>query len=649
MKLVGSHIALEYHDLLSGGVTRSTLKKAVVRKSTIWPFFKDSEDSRKLLIFWKDIEEKYRSLIQSVLGNPAEIMSAQLITPYLKCPDADLNVIRAYTDEQGRSLSPEVQLKYTTACSYLNLINCTRAAYTKMGFSTRSEFEAAVIAMIKAHKVELPNHSKSLLRKLKQYREQGAMCMISKKIGNANRVVIDSLQKEWLISAYADHRKPSVEQVYKEYLEQCSDKGWMAANMRSVRRFLADKSTRQIVEVERDPKIWKDKFGYSIHTKKPDAPCALYESDGTKLNLFYRNDKGKVVADLQMYVVVDVASEAMLGYSFGMSEDTALVKNAYRMAIQRTGVLPLQTRYDNGGSHKSAAMSEYISHVSNLHIPAMAYNGQSKYIEGTLGRFQARHLRLFHNFTGMNITTKSDDSRLNTSFLKSNGHLIPDLKGCISQAVEAIEAWNNTVTKRGVSRLEYFSKNQIGRALQEQDRIMLMYDARQEITYRKDGIEMISEGNKLFFEVYRDNMPDLEFHANNVGRKFSIRWNQEDTSHIYLVDPNDGRIVARADRAVEMAGAIHDYTPGMRRELNHRLDFKKQQAQRALDIVHAAKEAQPVELSHSRSFKDELSAAEGNYLAQSVADSAPAPKRQKKQDIMLPDGFEEGKILDDVF
>jgi hypothetical protein len=647
MKFVGNNIALEFEDLLAAGLSYNTLTYAKSQGLNSWKFFKDDSDQRKVLIFWNDLQQKYRELVRKALGEPEQVIAAQMITPYLVCPDKDMTVIRSYTDEQGRYLSPELQLRYTTACAYLNLLNCTKAVYSTIGFPSRNAFESAVITMIRINQVQLPENSKSLLRKLKAYRELGALAVISRKIGNSNRVVLDSLQRTWLISAYSDHRKPSVEQIYNMYIQQCKEMGWPVANLRTIRRFLADSATKQIVDIERDPKLWKDRFAYTIHTKKPDVPGALYESDGTKLNLFYRDDKGKTVAGLQMYVVVDVASEAFIGYSFGMSEDMTQVKNAYRMAIKRGAILPHQTRFDNGGAHKSAVVEEFINQVSSIHFRAQAYNGQSKYIEGIIGRFQQKHLRLFHNFTGMNITAKSDNSRLNTAFLKSNAHLIPSLPDCIAQAVEAFEAWNHTVTKRGVSRIEFFEKNKQGRMLTDHDRVMIMYDTRQEVTYRKDGIELIAEGSKLFFEVCDGDRPDMEFYSNNIGRKFGVRWNPEDTSHIYLTDIESNRIVAKAERATEMVGATLDYHEGSRTALNQRLDLKKQQAARAIDFVTRAKEDYPVELSHSNSYKDALNSAEGEYLVQSINDSPRLPKAAKKKDIMLPDDFVEGRILDD--
>lgn len=650
MKLVNSKIALEFDDLVRGGVNVETLRKASYRDSKNWPFFKDNSDSRKLLIYWQDIEDRYKNQIQAALGDPEELINYETLVPFLSCPKRDALFLSKYTDENGQFLTPAQLSKYTTACAYLNLLDSTKSQYSQLGFTKRAEFEAAIICLIKANQVELPTHPKSLLRKLKSYRELGAMALISKKIGNNNTVVLDSLQKTWLISAYADHRKPSVEQVYNIYLVECAERGWKAASLRRVREVLSDSSIKQIVDIERDPKLWKDRFGFTIKTRKPDVPCALWESDGTKLNLFYRNETGKLMADLQMYIVADIASEAIIGYSFGKSENADLVKKAFRMGLQRSKLLPKQVRYDNGGAHRSAEVSSFIDNLADVNFRSTAYSGQSKYIEGIIGRFQTKHLRLFHNFTGMNITAKSDNSRLNTSYIKSNPHLVPDLPTCIKNAVEALEAWNHSVIKGGLTRIEYFKRNAEGRQLTEQDQVLLMYEPREALTYRKDGLELICAGKKLHYDVYNGDVPDLDFHAENVGRKFAIRWNPEETDHIYLLDQDSNRIIARAERITEMAGSLYDYTEGSRSAINKRLAMKKDQAQRAFDKVYAAKDEFQVELSHSRSYKDALSRAEAEYLSQSIEDSAPMPPKaiKKKQDIMLPEDFQEGRILDDL-
>lgn len=651
MILYNGNIALNWEDLMRGGISENTLKSASYRNSDAWPFF---QLGNRLHILWNDIRDNYRALLENNLGNPYEIVAAEAITPYLVVKDSDRDFIQNYTDEDGRALTLEQQQQYITACAYLSLLdNCTKKTYTSMGFPNRATFEQAFSTLIKTNKVKLPEGRRKQLERLKKYREQGPISVIDGRRGNQNTRVLTTEHQRWLMAAYADHRKPTVEMVYNIYLRHAKEQGWKAASISTVKAFIAKKSTRHIVEIERDPKIWKDKFGYTITTAKPTNPCALYESDGTKLNLFYRERDGKTMAKLQMYIVADIASECIIGYSFGHSENSERVIAAWRMAIARTGLLPVQSRFDNGASHKSALVDGFIKCISDIHFRATAYNGQSKYIEGIIGRFQSQHLRFFHNFTGMNVRAKKDDSRVNESYLKSNPHLIPTKEEAIGQAIAAIEAWNHDTNKKGIVRATIFNNEalNIGRALTEMDKINIFYDERDAITFRKDGITMVHEGESYYYDVYDSSgLPDMDFHIENTNEQFTIKWNPKDLSHIYLLHKKDKRVIACAKQITQIAGAVHDADEGTRTLLNAHLDVKKKQAQRMLDLIAEVKQEHPVELSHGSYYKDALARAESDYLTTSIAEAAPLPMPAKqitptKKDIMLPDGFEEGGEL----
>lgn len=656
MILHNGSIALNWEDLIKGGINEDTLKKASYRNSESWPFF---QLGNRLHILWQDIRESYRTMLENNIGNPYNALAAQVIMPHVVCKDSDREFLQNYTDEDGRSLTLEKQQQYIQACAFLNLLDgMTKPRYQAMGYPRRAAFDEAISSLIKANGVKLPTATCKLIVKLQAYRQQGAIAVIDGRTGNQNTRVLNEEQQRWLMAAYADHRKPTVEVLYNVYLRHCKEVGWKAVSISTVKAFLAKKSTRHIVEIERDPKIWKEKFGYTITTAKPVNPCALYESDGTKLNLFYRESDGRTMAKLQMYIVVDIASECIIGYSFGYSENTERVKAAWRMAIARTGKLPKQSRFDNGASHKSAEVDAFINSISDIHFRSTAYNGQSKYIEGIIGRFQSQHLRFFHNFTGMNVRAKKDDSRVNESYLKSNPHLIPTKEEAIAQAVAAMEAWNHDTNKKGIVRASIFNdeKLNIGRKLTEMDKINIFYDEREsKITRTKDGITMIHEGVEHFFDVHDERgLVDMDFHLSNTNVEFIIKWNPKDISHIYLLDKNDKRVVAKATRIKQIAGSVHDAEEGTRELLNANLDLKKQQAQRMLDLVAELKEENQVKLSHKEYFKDALNRAEGDWLTTSIAEAAPLPKptkritptkENKNTSPFLADDFQEGGEL----
>ena len=62
------------------------------------------------------------------------------------------------------------------------------------------------------------------------------------------------------------------------------------------------------------------KFDRKHSTELPTLANAIWYGDGTKLNLYYRDDEGKVRTTM-VYEVMDAASEVLLGYHISDAED----------------------------------------------------------------------------------------------------------------------------------------------------------------------------------------------------------------------------------------------------------------------------------------------------------------------------------------
>jgi len=85
----------------------------------------------------------------------------------------------------------------------------------------------------------------------------------------------------------------------------------------------------------------------------PRQPGFLWYGDGTKLNLYYRDESGNK-RTINVYEVVDAYSEVLLGYHISEREDYIAQYHAFRMAIQRSGHKPYELVCDNQGGHKKA-------------------------------------------------------------------------------------------------------------------------------------------------------------------------------------------------------------------------------------------------------------------------------------------------------
>mgnify|MGYP000402835731 FL=1 len=95
----------------------------------------------------------------------------------------------------------------------------------------------------------------------------------------------------------------------------------------------------------------------------PGRRDSLWYGDGTKLNLYYRDENGNKCTT-SVYEVVDAYSEVLLGYYISDNEDYIAQYHAFRMAIQTSRHKPYEIVCDNQGGHKKNAALGLFSKIS---------------------------------------------------------------------------------------------------------------------------------------------------------------------------------------------------------------------------------------------------------------------------------------------
>ncbi|BDW76495.1 hypothetical protein BFINE_22900 [Bacteroides finegoldii DSM 17565] len=171
----------------------------------------------------------------------------------------------------------------------------------------------------------------------------------------------------------------------------------------------------------------------------PSRRDSLWYGDGTKLNLYYRDENGNKCTT-SVYEVVDAYSEVLLGYYISDNEDYIAQYHAFRMAIQTSRYKPYEIVCDNQGGHKKNAALGLFSKISRIHRPTAPYNGESKTIENIFYRFQSQVLKKRFGFTGQNITAKRDTSRPNLEFINANIDSLPTLEELKEQYAAAVSS-----------------------------------------------------------------------------------------------------------------------------------------------------------------------------------------------------------------
>ena len=335
-------------------------------------------------------------------------------------------------------------------------------------------------------------------------------------------------------------------QIFNEYNRIAPERGWKPLMSK---RSMAQWFNRPDIEP-----LWYDavhgemaayqRYGRKHKTELPQRRDALWYGDGTKLNLYYRDEDGKMRTTM-VYEVVDAYSEVLLGYYINDHEDFEAQYNAYRMAIQKSGHKPFEIVHDNQGGHKKLNRKEgeekegFFDRICHIHRPTAPYSGQSKTIESIFYRFQWQELHKDWRFTGMNVTTKKANSRPNLEFVEKNKNQLFTLAELKERYAEARKAWNEAPhPATGIPRIEMYE-----RSVNEETDVVTVHDmidifwiwASKPVTFTDSGIEVTIGKIKKPYEVFAaPGEPDHEWRRRNTYRQFYVKYDPNDLRSIRL-------------------------------------------------------------------------------------------------------------------
>ena len=485
-----------------------------------------------------------------------------------------------YTDERGteRHLPEEAQRQYVAEASVMDMLRrveerqrTARAATGKR--KTKKEFWAEAVGKVKGLTGEwankLPQNPRSLERKCDEYREKGFASLVHGMYGKANGKLTEDA-KFWLIARFATPiDKVTMQQLFAAYNEEAAKReGWQQlASEQTIRLFLNRPEIKQLWYGTRYGEL-KSKEKYTRHNKTllPTKRDTLWYGDGTKLNYYYRDEQGNI-RTCNVYEVVDVYSEVLLGYWISDSEDFEAQYMAYRAAVQMSGCIPSELRYDNQGGHNKLDNSQFFAKLARRNIPTAPYNGKSKTIESIFGRFQSQVLHRDWFFTGQNVTAKKAESRENMEFIMANKASLKSLDEIKAIYARRREEWNNGIHyDTGRPRIEMYleSVNENTRKVDMLDMIDIfgLIDSTPN-TYTAQGIKKQIKGKTYQWEVLKsDETPDYEFLRRNVDRKFYIGYDMNDLSMValYTKDAKGYRFEAMAQKYIEIHRAMDEQT-----------------------------------------------------------------------------------------
>ncbi|MCI7614786.1 MAG: kinase [Bacteroidales bacterium] len=607
-------LCVSYEELTGGDdpVVKQGTFKSLRHRGHVSMALRGGGEGREALIVYASLPEKYKARFVAKYGDPAEVlkkeqMKRQMVIDmaareWYEAFEYDLNGVRTHLDSR---LIDEYVLNASVLNALIAEMN-DRVALSKALNNKRGDLWATVVAtcerLREVHGHTLPANASRLRGKMADYRRDGYAALVSGKIGNRNTAKITEEAGRQII-ALKRSRVPVLTdaQILTEFNRIAALKGWKPLKSeRSLRQWLASPEVEPLwYDAVHGERAAHQRYDRKHRTVLPSLRDSLWYGDGTKLNLYYRDEEGKM-RTINVYEVIDAATEVLLGYYIGESEDYVAQYHAYRMAVQTSGHKPYEIVYDNQGGHKKNASQGLFSKICRMHRPTAPYNGESKTIENLFYRFQSQVLHKHWNFTGQNVTTKKDISRPNLEFIEANVRELPTLEELRNQYAEARREWNEMPhPATGKPRIEMYreSVNEETQAVGVHDMIdMFWFMTEKPSTFGPRGIEIQVRGRKYAYEVYSDaGVVDMEWRRVNTYRQFYVQYDPYDMTSVRLL-LRDGAGGMRFSRVAEPVMVIH--RAQQEQSADEKRFIREMQAATAQERVERQVKGREIELDH---------------------------------------------------
>lgn len=562
---------------LTGGrdpVMKANTLKCNVQRCNIACARRGGGEGTQALYVWSSIPEKYRRRFVATYGDPEEKMREAMTKASIKIDAKARDYYEAYTymdkDGQERHLTEKMIEEYTINASVLGELEKMAARRQAIRSSLNAPMSGAWDLILdssermrESYGHTLPGTLARLKTRLKAWKADGYQSVVSGKLGNSSALKItgDFLK---LIVALKRSKVPvyTDAQLFEKANEIAEERGWKPIrSLSGMKKWLNSPSVEPLwYDAVYGEQAARQRYGRKHKTALPTRRDTLWYGDGTKLNLYYRDEQGKV-RTTQVYEVIDAMSEVLLGYCISDTEDYEAQYHAYRMAIQKSGHKPYEIVYDNQGGHKKLDSDGFIGKICRVHRPTQPYNGESKTIESVFGRFQAQVLHKDWRFTGQNVTAKKASSRPNVEFIEANKDSLYTLEELKDAYAAARKEWNEGVhPATGERRIDMYEKS-----VNEETQEVTLHDmvdmfwvfTKRMATFTDQGLQVTIKGEKRQYEVCSSpGVPDHEWRRKHTYERFIVAYDPYDFASIRLYTKGtDGSL--RFERTAEPYILIH--------------------------------------------------------------------------------------------
>lgn len=500
------------------------------------------------LIDYNSLPGLIRQAYDRQYPNAMEELKEQLMSNTIRSDSKAVEFYKTYEPQISLPRQAEYVLNAEVMNELIRVEKETEALHKKCGYSRKrvvwETVQGTCEKLRERYSHTLPANATRLREKFNAYKKIKYAALINKNTGNqAARVVVPEVARLLLKLRRSIVPRYTEAQIFDEYNRRAPKLGLnIIKSPTTVKNYLNDPAVMPMwYAAVYGMQKWKDKYCGKLKTKLPQMRDSLWYADGTKLNLYYKNENGKMCTT-SVYEVMDAYSETFIGYDIAPHETFDNQYRAFRMAVQVAGVRPYEIVTDNQGSHGKLASQGFFKKICHLYKPTMPYNGQSKTIESAFGRFQQQILHKLWFFTGQNVTTKKLNSKPNLEFIEHNAYALPTLEEVKEIYRQCREEWNNAPhPATGIARIDMYrmSENPETPAVTEVDMVQMFWLTNsKKDTYTSDGLKFSIGEKEYQYEVYTaDGSRNVAWALRNTGRSFQVMYDPMDLTRIELWEP----------------------------------------------------------------------------------------------------------------
>ncbi|MEM9678822.1 MAG: hypothetical protein AAF901_00745, partial [Bacteroidota bacterium] len=217
----------------------------------------------------------------------------------------------------------------------------------------------------------LPKKIKPFYHKFKLVRSKGIFSELFHKSKGEDREELRKFDDELKSIAIAEFEKPLTKypDVAKVVNEYCRWMGKEEISLSTIKAFFRDAKIQNQCRVIKNGREWyDDNIAVSLHYKKPSCKGELFQIDGTRLQIPYWNDKRNRIDFLTIFIIYDVYSSKVVGYSVDRSENHKMILLAFRRCFETTGYIAKNIFLDGGSGYEPEDFQFLIHQTQRLGV-----------------------------------------------------------------------------------------------------------------------------------------------------------------------------------------------------------------------------------------------------------------------------------------